>query len=550
MSYFRAHVLVCAGTPCMLKGAGAIKDALCREIELAGLQEEIRVVETGCLGPCDDGPVIVVYPEGIMYSKLKPEDMSRIVRQHLLKGRVVEDLVYRVETGEARPVVSLEEKGYLDRQYRIVLRNCGRIDPDSIEEYIANDGYEALGKALTSFTPEQVVTIIKDSGLRGRGGAGFPTGLKWSFTAGVVAEQKYIVCNADEGEPGTFKDRLILEGDPHAIIEAMAIAGYAVGANKGIVYIRGEYTLSIDRLRKAVARAEELGLLGQGIFGTDFNFDIEIRTGAGAYVCGEETALIESLEGKRGEPRIKPPYPGVAGLWEKPTVVNNVETLANIPSIIRKGAEWFRSIGTEKTPGTKVFTMLGDITNQGLIEVPMGITLREVIYGVGGGIPGGKGFKLAQTGGTSGGCLPEEFLDLPMDYDSLAEAGSALGSGALLVIDDSHCIVDILCCFMKFFRHESCGQCTPCREGTARLYELLFALTIGEAGKDEIKLIRELCQTMQLSSLCGLGQSAPNAVITALQYFEDEINRHAAGECPAGVCRGLSSRLRAESTLR
>ena len=550
MSYFRAHVLVCAGTPCTLKGAGAVKEALCREIDRAGLGEEIRVVETGCLGPCDEGPVIVVYPEGVMYSKLKPEDMSLIVRQHFLKGRVVEDLVCREKTEEARSVVPLEGKGYLDRQQRIVLRNCGRIDPDSIEEYIANDGYEALGKALTSLTPEQVVTIIKDSGLRGRGGAGFPTGLKWSFTAGVAAEQKYIVCNADEGEPGTFKDRLILEGDPHAIIEAMAIAGYAVGANKGIVYIRGEYTLSIDRLRKAVARAEELGLLGQGIFGTDFNFDIEIRTGAGAYVCGEETALIESLEGKRGEPRIKPPYPGVAGLWEKPTVVNNVETLANIPSIIRKGAEWFRSIGTEKTPGTKVFTMLGDITNQGLIEVPMGITLREVIYGVGGGIPGGKGFKLAQTGGTSGGCLPEEFLDLPMDYDSLAEAGSALGSGALLVIDDSHCIVDILCCFMKFFRHESCGQCTPCREGTARLYELLFALTIGEAGKDEIKLIRELCQTMQLSSLCGLGQSAPNAVITALQYFEDEINRHAAGECPAGVCRGLSSKLRAESTLR
>lgn len=540
MSYFRAHVLVCAGTPCTLKGAGAIKDALCREIELAGLQEEIRVVETGCLGPCDDGPVIVVYPEGIMYSKLKPEDMSRIVRQHLLKGRVVEDLVYRVETGEARPVVSLEEKGYLDRQYRIVLRNCGRIDPDSIEEYIANDGYEALGKVLTTMTPEQVVAAIKASGLRGRGGAGFPTGLKWSFTAGIKADQKYIICNADEGEPGTFKDRLILEGDPHSIIEAMAIAGYAVGANQGIVYIRGEYHLSIERLQKAAARARELGLLGTDIFGAGFNFDLQIRTGAGAYVCGEETALIESLEGKRGEPRLKPPYPGVAGLWGKPTVVNNVETLANIPSIILKGAEWFRGIGTEKTPGTKVFTMLGNITNQGLIEVPMGITLREVIYGVGGGIPDGRGFKLAQTGGTSGGCLPKEFLDLPMDYDSLAEAGSALGSGALLVIDDSHCIVDILCCFMKFFQHESCGQCTPCREGTARLYQLLSALAAGEAGQDEIKLIKELCQTMQLSSLCGLGQSAPNAVVTALQYFTDEIQRHAAGECPAGVCRALA----------
>jgi NADH:ubiquinone oxidoreductase subunit F (NADH-binding)/(2Fe-2S) ferredoxin len=537
MSYFRAHVLVCAGTPCMLKGAGAVKDALCREIERAGLQEEIRVVETGCLGPCDDGPVIVVYPEGVMYSKLKPEDMSRIVQQHLLKGRVVEDLVYRAEKEKAKPVVSLEDQGYLDRQYRVVLRNCGLIDPDSIEEYIANGGYEALGKVLTSMTPEQVVATVKASGLRGRGGAGFPTGLKWSFTAGVDADQKYIICNADEGEPGTFKDRLILEGDPHSVLEAMAIAGYAVGADKGIIYIRGEYHLSIERLQRAAARARELGLLGKDIFGTGFNFDVQIRTGAGAYVCGEETALIESLEGKRGEPRLKPPYPGVAGLWGKPTVVNNVETLANIPPIIMKGAEWFRSIGTEKTPGTKVFTMLGDINNQGLIEVPMGITLREVIYGVGGGIPNGRGFKLAQTGGTSGGCLPKEFLDLPMDYDSLAAAGSALGSGALLVIDDSHCIVDVLRSFMKFFQHESCGQCTPCREGTYRLYQLFSALATGEAGLDAINLIKELCQTMQLSSLCGLGQSAPNGVVTALQYFEEEIQRHAAGECPAGVCR-------------
>jgi len=537
MSYFRAHVLVCAGTPCMLKGAGAVKDALCREIERAGLQEEVRVVETGCLGPCDDGPVIVVYPEGVMYSKLKPEEMSRIVQQHLLKGRVVEDLVYRAEKEKAKPVVSLEEQGYLDRQYRIVLRNCGRIDPDSIEEYIANGGYEALGKALTTMTPEQVVATVKDSGLRGRGGAGFPTGLKWSFTAPIAADQKYIICNADEGEPGTFKDRLILEGDPHSIIEAMAIAGYAVGADQGIVYIRGEYHLSIERLQRAAARARELGLLGKDIFGTGFNFDLQIRTGAGAYVCGEETALIESLEGKRGEPRLKPPYPGVAGLWGKPTVVNNVETLANIPPIILKSAEWFRGIGTEKTPGTKVFTMLGDITNQGLIEVPMGITLREVIYGVGGGIPNGRGFKLAQTGGTSGGCLPKEFLDLPMDYDSLAEAGSALGSGALLVIDDSHCIVDVLRSFMKFFQHESCGQCTPCREGTARLYQLFSDLAAGKAGQDAVQLIKELCQTMQLSSLCGLGQSAPNGVVTALQYFEEEIQKHVAGECPAGVCR-------------
>lgn len=539
MAFYRAHVLVCGGTPCVLKGAGMIKETLLREINRYELSEEVRVVETGCLGPCDEGPVIVIYPEGIMYSKLKEADILRIVEEHLLKGRVVQDLVYQAREEETKPVVSIKQEKYLDLQHRIVLRNCGLIDPTSIREYIASDGYQALGKVLTAFTPEQVVSVIKDSGLRGRGGAGFPTGLKWSFTAKTAAEQKYILCNADEGEPGTFKDRLILEGDPHSIIEGMAIAGYAVGANKGIIYIRGEYTLSIERVKKAIEQAGELGLLGKGILGADFDFEIEIRAGAGAYVCGEETALIESIEGNRGEPRVKPPFPGIEGLWGKPTIVNNVETLANVAPIILNGAAWFRSIGTEKCSGTKVYTMLGDINNRGLIEVPMGITLREVINGIGGGIPGGRAFKMAQTGGASGGCLPAEFLDLPMDYDSLEEAGSALGSGALLIIDDTHCIVDILINLMNFFKHESCGKCAPCREGTVRLFELISGLAEGVAKEDDLNLIKELSKTMQFSALCGLGQAAPNPVITCLRFFEDEFRAHLNGRCPAGVCKKL-----------
>ena len=538
MAFYRAHVLVCGGTPCLLRGARAIKDELVREVHRLSLAEEIRIIETGCLGPCDDGPVILVYPEGIMYSRLRTEDIPRIVEEHLLKGRVAQELVYREERpDELKKVVSLEHQDYLETQHRVVLRNCGRLDPDSIKEYIANNGYQALAKCLTELTPEQVLTTIEDSGLRGRGGAGFPTGVKWSFTAKTAADQKYIVCNADEGEPGTFKDRLILEGDPHSIIEGMAIAGYAVGADQGIVYIRGEYTLSIARMKKAIAQAKEVGLLGNGIFGTGFNFEIKIRSGAGAYVCGEETALIESIEGNRGEPRVKPPYPGVAGLWGKPTVVNNVETLANVAPIILNGADWFKGIGTAKCPGTKVFTMLGDISNQGLIEVPMGITLREIINGVGGGIPGGRSFKMAQTGGTSGGCLPTEFLDLPMDYDTLAAAGSSLGSGALLIMDDTHCIIDILQCFMRFFRHESCGKCTPCREGTTRLYELISGFAEGKAERGDLDLIKELAKTMELSSLCGLGQAAPNSVLTCLQYFEPEFEAHLREECAAGSCR-------------
>jgi NADH:ubiquinone oxidoreductase subunit F (NADH-binding)/(2Fe-2S) ferredoxin len=547
VAIYRSHVLVCGGTPCLLKGARTIRNLFQQEINRYQMADEIRVVETGCLGPCDEGPVVIIYPEGVMYSRLQPTDIPKIVEHHLYKGRVVEELVYRErkDSKEISSKVPLEGEKYLDRQKRVVLRNCGRINPDLIEEYIANHGYEALGKVLTELRPEQVVEIVTASKLQGRGGAGFPTGLKWSFTAKTQADRKYIVCNADEGEPGTFKDRLIMEGDPHSIIEGMAIAGYAVGAEEGIIYIRGEYHLSIERMARAIRQANEHGLLGKNIFGSGFSFQIEIRSGAGAYICGEETALIESIEGSRGEPRVKPPYPGVAGLWGKPTVVNNVETLANIAPIILNGPEWFRSIGTESSPGTKVFTMLGDINNQGLIEVPMGITLREIVYEVGGGIPGGKGFKMAQTGGTSGGCLPMEFLDMPMDYDTLSKVGSALGSGAMLIIDDTHCIVDVLKSFMKFFCHESCGKCTPCREGNTRLYEILTALSAGTATKAHIQLMKDLARTMQLTALCGLGQSAPNSLITCLRFFADEIEAHLNGKCPTGVCKSLATQFEA-----
>ncbi|HHV61253.1 MAG TPA: NADH-quinone oxidoreductase subunit NuoF [Firmicutes bacterium] len=536
MEFYRSHVLVCGGTPCVLGGCKAVRDALIGEIHRQGLSREIKVVETGCLGPCDLGPVIVVYPEGTFYGPVKVEDVPLIVEEHLLKGRVVDRLIARERPAE-KEIVKYEAPSYLGPQKRIVLRNCGLIDPESVEEYIGRDGYAALGRCLSQMKPGEVIDLVKRSGLVGRGGAAFPTGLKWEFTAKADADQKYILCNADEGEPGTFKDRLILEGDPHSIIEGMAIAGYAVGADKGFVYIRGEYVISIERMQKAIDQARRLGLLGENIFGSGFGFDIEIRKGAGAYVCGEETALIESIEGGRGEPRIKPPYPGTHGLWGKPTVVNNVETLANIPPIILNGPEWFRGFGTERCPGTKVFTLTGDINNKGLIEVPMGITLRQVIYEIGGGIPGGREFKMAQTGGTSGGCLPRELLDVPMDYFSLAEAGSALGSGALLIMDDSHCIVDIARCFMKFFRHESCGKCTPCREGTDRLYEIMDMVSSGRGRAQDIDLMTELAQVMQRASLCGLGQAAPVPVLTMLKYFRDEFEAHIADRtCPTGTC--------------
>lgn len=536
MAFYRAHVLVCGGTPCALHGSKAVKETLAAELERRGLQNEVKVVETGCLGPCDLGPILIVYPEGTMYCRIKTENIPLLVEEHLLKGRIVHSLLYRER--DAKNIISFETRDYLGIQERIVLRNCGLINPEVIEEYIARDGYAALGKALTQMTPEQVVTEVKSSGLRGRGGAGFPTGLKWSFTAATQADQKYIICNADEGEPGTFKDRLILEGDPHCIIEGMALAGYAVGASKGFVYIRGEYRISIERLQHAIGQARRLGLLGSNIFNSGFAFDIEIREGAGAYVCGEETALIESIEGNRGEPRFKPPYPGVSGLWGKPTIVNNVETLANVAPVILRGAAWFKGFGTAKSPGTKVFTLTGDIQNEGLIEVPMGITLREVVYNIGGGIPGGHLFKMAQTGGTAGGCLSEALLDVPMDYDSMEVAGVGLGSGALLIMDDTHCIVDMVKCFMKFFKHESCGKCTVCREGTDRLYEIVAGISEGRGKPEDIRVLESLSAVMQVSTLCALGQSAPKPLLTCLKAFADEFEAHIQkGECPTGVCR-------------
>ncbi len=526
MAFYRSHVLICGGTSCILKGSKAIKTAFIDKLKESGLSEEVRVIETGFLGPCEEGPVVVVYPEGTMYCRLTLDDVSTIVEEHLLKGRVVDGLLQK-EAGVESGVVSYETVNYyFGVQERIVLRNCGTIDPENIEEYIANDGYAALGKCLTEMQPQEVIDVIKGSGLRGRGGAGFPTGLKWQFTHDAEGDVKYIICNADEGEPGTFKDRLILEGDPHSIIEAMAIAGYATGASMGYVYIRGEYTQSIEKITKGIEQAKKHGLLGEDIFGSGFSFDIQVREGAGAYVCGEETALIESIEGKRGEPRLKPPYPPVEGLWGKPTIVNNVETLANVAPVILKGAEWFKGFGTEKCSGTKVYTLTGDVNNKGLIEVPMGITLREVVYDVGGGIPGGRKFKMAQTGGTSGGCIPEELMDVPMDYNSLADAGTSLGSGALLIMDDSHEIVDVVKCFMKFFKHESCGKCTPCREGTDRLYEIMSKLSEKKATQKDLDNMVALSDVMQVACLCGLGQAAPNPVMTTLKYFKDEYISH------------------------
>jgi NADH:ubiquinone oxidoreductase subunit F (NADH-binding)/(2Fe-2S) ferredoxin len=526
MSFYRAHILVCGGTSCVLKGSKAVMSELMSEVKAKNLANEVKVVETGCLGPCDDGPVMVLYPEGTMYCRVSVEDVKEIVEEHLLKGRVVQRLLKEYFPDEIEPSEYDDTNRYLGVQERIVLKNCGVIDPSKIEEYIARDGYAALGKCLLKMQPKEVIDVIKASGLRGRGGAGFPTGRKLEFTYNAVSDIKYIICNADEGEPGTFKDRLILEGDPHAIIEGMAIAGYSVGASKGYVYIRGEYTQSIERIRLAIEQAKGHGLLGEDIFGSGFSFDIEIREGAGAYICGEETALIESIEGKRGEPRLKPPYPPVEGLWGKPTVVNNVETLANIAPIIRNGAEWFRGFGTERCPGTKVYTLVGDINNKGLIEAPMGITLREIVYDIGGGIPGGRKFKMAQTGGTSGGCIPAELMDVPMDYDSLAAVGTALGSGAMLIIDDSHDIVDVVRCFMKFFKHESCGKCTPCREGTDRLYDIMCKLCEDKGTLSDIDNLRALSRVMSVSCLCGLGQAAPNPIVTTLKYFEDEYMAH------------------------
>ncbi|MGE5560846.1 MAG: NADH-quinone oxidoreductase subunit NuoF [Chloroflexota bacterium] len=540
MQFYRSHVLVCAGTNCSLKGNRAIREALVGELARAGLENEIRVVETGCFGLCDQGPTVVIYPEGVLYCRVGTDDVPEIVSEHLLKGRTVSRLLYRGQAPKA--VQTVPELSYFKRQVRHVLRNCGVIDPESIDEYIGQGGYRALGKALTTMKPEDVIAAVKASGLRGRGGAAFPTGLKWDFARRAKGDVKYVVCNADEGEPGTFKDRLMLEGDPHQLLEAMAICGYAIGARHGFIYIRGEYALSIERLQKAIGWAREYGLLGANIFGSGFDFDIELRIGAGAYVCGEETALFESLEGGRGEPRIKPPYPTDAGLFGRPTVINNVETFANIPLIIDNGPDWWRSFGTETSPGTKVFTLTGDVVNEGLIEVPMGITLREVLFDIGGGLPGGRQFKMAQTGGTSGGCIPAGMLDVPMDYDSLAAAGTALGSGALLIMDDTHCIVDIAKCFARFFVHESCGKCVPCREGTLRLYEIVDKMTRGEATLADLALLEELSQVMLRAPLCALGQTAPVPLLTTIRWYRDEYLAHIVDKvCPTGTCRALAA---------
>ncbi len=538
---YRSHVLVCGGTGCTSSGSEQIITELEKEIKAVGLEEEVKVVKTGCFGLCALGPIMIVYPEGSFYSRVHPEDIKEIVDEHLLKGRIVKRLLYS-ETVEDDHIKSLNETDFYKKQHRVALRNCGVINPENIDEYIAVDGYQALGKCLTEYTPEQVIQVIKDSGLRGRGGAGFPTGVKWSFAAANQADQKYVCCNADEGDPGAFMDRSVLEGDPHAVIEAMAIAGYAIGASQGYIYVRAEYPIAVKRLQIAIGQAREYGLLGKDIFGSGFDFDLDLRLGAGAFVCGEETALMTSIEGKRGEPRCRPPFPAVKGLFGKPTVLNNVETYANIPQIILKGADWFSSMGTEKSKGTKVFALGGKIHNTGLVEVPMGTTLREIVEEIGGGIPNGKKFKAAQTGGPSGGCIPAEHLDVPIDYDNLLAIGSMMGSGGLIVMDEDNCMVDIAKFFLEFTVDESCGKCTPCRVGTKRLYEMLDKVTKGQGTLEDLDKMEELCYHIKANSLCGLGQTAPNPVLSTLRYFRDEYIAHVVDKrCPAGVCKELLS---------
>ena len=537
----RTHVLICGGTGCTSSGSVKIADALEEQIALNGLAEEIKVVRTGCFGLCALGPVMIVYPEGTFYSRVKLEDVPEIVSEHLLKGRVVDRLVYRETEGEEKvEVPSLQETGFYKTQMRVALRNCGVINPEQIDEYIAMDGYAALGKVLTEMTPEQVIQVMKDSGLRGRGGAGFPTGMKWEFAAKNKVPQKYVVCNADEGDPGAFMDRSVLEGDPHAVLEAMAIAGYAIGANKGYIYVRAEYPIAVKRLEIAIGQAREYNLLGKDIFGTGFDFDIEVRLGAGAFVCGEETALLTSIEGNRGEPRNKPPFPANKGLFGQPTIINNVETLANIPQIILKGADWFASMGTERSKGTKVFALGGKIVNTGLVEIPMGTTLREIIYDIGGGIPNGKKFKAVQTGGPSGGCIPAEYLDMPIDYDNLKKIGAMMGSGGMIVMDETTCMVDVARFFLDFTVDESCGKCTPCRIGTRRLLEMLDKITSGNGTLEDLDKMEELCKYIQANAMCALGQTAPNPVLSTLKYFRDEYEAHVVEKrCPAGVCKNL-----------
>ena len=537
---YRSHVMVCGGTGCTSSNSDKIAQAFEDEILATGLQDEVKVIRTGCFGLCALGPIVVIYPEGSFYSMVKEENVKEIVDEHLLKGRPVTRLLYDETVAEDNTIKSLDDTAFYKKQLRLALRNCGVINPENIDEYIAFDGYAALGKVLTEMTPDEVIQTILDSGLRGRGGAGFPTGLKWKFAAGNKADQKYVCCNADEGDPGAFMDRSILEGDPHVVIEAMAIAAYAIGASQGYVYIRAEYPIAVQRLTIAINQAREYGLLGKNIFGTDFSFDLDIKLGAGAFVCGEETALMTSIEGKRGEPRPRPPFPAVKGLFAKPTILNNVETYANVPQIILKGADWFASMGTEKSKGTKVFALGGKIKNTGLVEIPMGTTLRTIVEEIGGDIPNGKKFKAAQTGGPSGGCIPASLIDTPIDYDNLIAIGSMMGSGGLIVMDEDTCMVDIAKFFLEFTVDESCGKCTPCRVGTKRLLELLNKITDGKGTMEDLDKIEELAEFIKANSLCGLGQTAPNPVLSTMRYFRDEYVEHIVNKrCPAGVCKAL-----------
>ena len=539
---YRSNVLVCGGTGCTSSNSELIISKLKEEITLRGLDKEVNVIRTGCFGLCALGPIMIVYPEGSFYSRVTPEDVPEIVEEHLLKGRIVKRLLYKETIVDDNTIKSLNQTPFYAKQHRVALRNCGVINPESIDEYIAVDGYSALGKVLTEMTPEQVIDIVKASGLRGRGGAGFPTGLKWSFAAKNQADQKYVCCNADEGDPGAFMDRSVLEGDPHCVLEAMAIAGYAIGSTQGYIYVRAEYPIAVKRLQIAINQAREYGLLGKNIFNTGFDFDIDLRLGAGAFVCGEETALMTSIEGKRGEPRPRPPFPALKGLFRKPTILNNVETYANITQIILNGPEWFASMGTEKSKGTKVFALGGKIEHTGLVEVPMGTTLREIVEEIGGGVPGGHKFKAAQTGGPSGGCIPASQLDIPIDYDNLLSIGAMMGSGGLIVMDDTNCMVDIAKFFLEFTVDESCGKCTPCRIGTRRLLEVLEKITSGNGTLEDIDRLEELCYYLKENSLCALGQTAPNPVLSTLKYFRDEYIAHVTEHrCPAGVCKALTN---------
>ena len=538
---YRMHVLVCGGTGCTSSGSQKIINALETELEKNNLQEEICVVKTGCYGLCALGPIMIVYPDAAFYSMVKVEDIPEIVNEHLINGKIVTRLLYQ-ETVTPDGIKSLDETNFYKKQKRIALRNCGIIDPECIDEYIGTNGYQAIGKVVTEMTPDEVIQTLLDSGLRGRGGAGFPTGLKWKLAKGNDADQKYVCCNADEGDPGAFMDRSVLEGDPHALLEAMAIAGYAIGANQGYIYVRAEYPIAVQRLQIAINQAREYGLLGKNIFGTGFDFDIDYRLGAGAFVCGEETALMTSIEGNRGEPNPRPPFPAQKGLFQKPTILNNVETYANIPQIILNGAKWYSDMGTEKSKGTKVFALGGKIENTGLVEVPMGTTLREIIEEIGGGIPGGKKFKAAQTGGPSGGCIPAEHFDIPIDYDNLIGIGSMMGSGGMIVLDEDDCMVDIAKFYLEFTVEESCGKCAPCRLGTKRLLEMLEKITNGQGCMEDLDKMEELCLHIKANSLCGLGQTAPNPVMSTMRYFRDEYEAHIKGKrCPAGVCKALMS---------